>query len=111
MFIVDFFFVQAPHGFKVQLVFTDEFGVYCHNQGQCYHWVEVRYSQEIGLPGPRFCCYKRPTATLTSETDEMAVIFRTNWTTDYKSARRGFKATYFAGMLIINIRNYGPWSV
>ena len=89
--------MQAPFGYRVELQFVDDFSVYCHNQNQCYHWAEVRYSANIGLPGPRFCCYRKPDAIMTSETRDMALVFRSNWTIPYRNSRRGFKAAYMAG--------------
>lgn len=45
--------LQAPANHHVVLKFEDDFGVYCHNDKQCYHWVEVRHGKDIGLQGPR----------------------------------------------------------
>ncbi|KAI0215091.1 Zinc metalloproteinase dpy-31 [Lamellibrachia satsuma] len=88
--------VKAPANHKLVLTFVDDFGVYCHNQGQCHHWIEVRHSTDLGLQGPRFCCHDTPTDTVTSDTDEMMLVFKTNWTVPWASATRGFKARIVA---------------
>ena len=45
----------------------------------------------------RFCCYDNPNPmNLTSETNEMAVIFKSNHPTKYERQRQGFKATLVA---------------
>jgi len=46
----------------------------------------------------RFCCYDRPTATLTSESNEMMIIFKSNFSNDYLITQRGFQAVVTAGM-------------
>ncbi len=53
---------QAPAGYNVRLWFADDFGVYCHYHDECFHWVEVKYKDNLGDPGPRFCCYQTPSA-------------------------------------------------
>ena len=45
--------VRAPAGQQVELQFDDKFGVFCHNQRECYHWVEVKYKNDKGMYGPR----------------------------------------------------------
>ncbi|KAI0225942.1 Zinc metalloproteinase nas-36 [Lamellibrachia satsuma] len=88
--------IQAPANHRVVLNFEGEFGIYCHNSGQCHHWVEVRTGTNLGRQGPRFCCYRIPEDVLRSETGEMAVVFRTNWNVPWKTAKRGFKASFVA---------------
>ncbi|KAK2188834.1 hypothetical protein NP493_122g04004 [Ridgeia piscesae] len=57
--------LSAPANHTVELRFEDEFGLYAHTQGQCYHWVEVHYGKHFGSPGPRFCSVTRPDKTVT----------------------------------------------
>ena len=52
--------IQAPRGYKIQMRFEGNFGVYCHYHQQCFHWVEVKYAGNLDEPGPRFCCYSTP---------------------------------------------------
>ncbi|KAK2138922.1 hypothetical protein NP493_6938g00000 [Ridgeia piscesae] len=54
--------IKAPANHRVVLTFEDEFGLYCHNEGQCHHWVEVRTGTNLGRQGARFCCYRKPTS-------------------------------------------------
>ena len=50
---------QAPEGYKVVMNFVDDFGIYCHNEYQCYHWLEVRHSKDLGNQGPRLVARTR----------------------------------------------------
>ncbi|KAI0225937.1 Zinc metalloproteinase dpy-31 [Lamellibrachia satsuma] len=88
--------ITAPVNHRVELRFEDDFGLYSHTQGQCYHWVEVHNSKHFGSPGPRFCGRNRPLKTLESETNEMMVAFRANYTAYWNAERRGFKARFVA---------------
>ena len=56
----------------------------------------LRYMLHFVLFIFRFCCNQRPDATLESETEEMSVVFKANWTTYSVDSRRGFKAVYLA---------------
>ena len=47
----------------------------------------------------RLCGYTLPTETFTSKTDEMMIVFRTNWTVPWSTAKRGFKASFVAGKI------------
>ncbi|CAH1772852.1 unnamed protein product, partial [Owenia fusiformis] len=90
--------IQAPAGSRVVLYFVDTFGVYCTQPSvgnACFHWVEVKYKNNKEQTGPRFCCYSTPSDRVTSEGNEMQVLFRANHTASrYK--RKGFKARYYA---------------
>ncbi|KAI0225936.1 Zinc metalloproteinase dpy-31 [Lamellibrachia satsuma] len=88
--------ITAPVNHRVELRFEDDFGLYSHTQGQCYHWVEVHNSKHFGSPGPRFCGRSRPQRTVTSETNEMMIVFRSNYSTHWNAERRGFKANFLA---------------
>jgi len=48
----------------------------------------------------RFCCFARPTAALTSESNEMMVVFKSNFSYDYLARQRGFQAVVTAGKSI-----------
>ncbi|CAH1774643.1 unnamed protein product [Owenia fusiformis] len=85
--------IIAPKGCRIVLRFVDYFEIFCKND-VCYHWLEIKYTKSLGLPGPRFCCKpeKMPEA-LISKTNEAVVLFRS----DYKSEtthRGGFKLEY-----------------
>ncbi|KAK2191475.1 hypothetical protein NP493_53g21035 [Ridgeia piscesae] len=43
--------IKAPANHRVVLTFEDEFGLYCHNEEQCHHWVEVRTGTNLGRQG------------------------------------------------------------
>ncbi|KAK2188835.1 hypothetical protein NP493_122g04028 [Ridgeia piscesae] len=88
--------LSAPANHTVELRFVDDFHLFAHTQGQCYHWVEVHYSKHFGSPGPRFCGTTRPDKTVTSETNEMMLAFRSNYSVIWDSTRRGFKASFVA---------------
>ena len=45
----------------------------------------------------RFCCYDRPTAGVVSESNEMMVVFKSNFSYDYLVYQRGFQARVVAG--------------
>lgn len=49
----------------------------------------------------RFCGRNRPLKTLESETNEMMVAFRTNYTAYWNAERRGFKARFVAGKSLL----------
>jgi astacin len=82
---------KAPQGYRLTLNFEGEFGLYCQYSA-CYHWVEVKYKSALGLEGARFCCYERPKVNVTSELNEMMVVFKSNFSVDYYTAQRGFAA-------------------
>nr|QTJ24581.1 astacin [Perinereis aibuhitensis] len=99
--------IRAPRNLKVELQFEDDFGVFCHNQRECYHWVEVKYKTDKGMYGPRFCCYDTPHVMLRSEDEEMVIIFRTNFTvtqTFLNHLHTGFKASVRA------VSDSGPYT-
>ena len=50
----------------------------------------------------RFCCFERPTETLTSESNEMMIIFKSNYSYDYLVNQRGFHAVLTAGKLVVH---------
>ncbi|KAK2149396.1 hypothetical protein LSH36_454g04033 [Paralvinella palmiformis] len=86
--------IKAPPKHTIKLTFDSDFGVFCMHSESCFHWVEVKYKTDFEYPGPRFCCYDKPNAAnLTSETNEMTVIFKSDFPTNYENTRRGFKAT------------------
>ena len=59
-------------------------------------WREVTKRTAFGC---RFCCLQRPTTTLKSESNEMMIIFKSNYSIDSDYLRRGFQAVVKAGML------------
>ena len=58
-FINSLYRSQAPSNCKVQISFNtfDSFGIYAHTQDQCYHWLEVKYTNDFGKAGPRYVSY------------------------------------------------------
>jgi hypothetical protein len=82
--------LKAPEGCSIVGNFTDTFGLPCSWNKACQQWVEIKYSTDLQLRGPRFCCTSPPTATLTSEGSEMVVTFRSD-TLDNQDPQTGFK--------------------
>lgn len=92
--------LKSTLGFRLQFSFVDEFGIYCLEQS-CYHWVEVRFGKNPAIEGPRFCCDSRPNVLLTSEDQQMLVLFRSNWNATVSDGGqygnlRGFRAVVTA---------------
>lgn len=79
--------IVAPEGRKVRFEFIDTFILPCNTP--CKDYVEVRYSS-MSLPGPRYCCNKKPTRVFTSATRAMLINFRTF----SGSTRQGFRGQY-----------------
>ncbi|KAK2188838.1 hypothetical protein NP493_122g05011 [Ridgeia piscesae] len=88
--------ISAPPNHTVELRFKDEFGVYAHTQGECFHWVEVNFAKNFGSPGARFCGRSHPNETIKSNTTVMMITFRSNFSRVLKEDRRGFKASFVA---------------
>jgi hypothetical protein len=87
--------IKAPASYTLELEFSEDFGIICSVGSACkFHWVEIKYKNDLGLEGPRFCCYDRPSDILISESNEMMVIFQSNYSFDPedKSEQGGFQA-------------------
>ena len=122
--------LQAQPGQAISLQFDGDFGLYCEYNA-CFHWVEVKYANDLGIEGPRyvssssipqhrevinfrnnnlttclqclvylfdlrFCGVSRPSAVITSESSEMMVTMRTNYS-GLRMYQRGFKANITSG--------------
>lgn len=84
--------IRVPPGWNVVLKFQDEFGLLEHRQGECFHWVEVKYLTDKQKNGPRYCGSETPNETIVSEDQEMVVIFKSNFSSSNHRANVGFKA-------------------
>ena len=84
--------IRVPQNWHVVLRFNEKFGIYSVNQGECFHWVEVKYKADKQLNGPRFCDSRAPTEPLVSEDQEMVIIFKSNFSTSNHRANIGFQA-------------------
>jgi hypothetical protein len=71
--------IKAPENYTLQLSFRGNFSIYCEESACAYDWVEIKYKKDLGLEGARFCCDHRPRFTVTSESNEMMVIFQSNY--------------------------------
>jgi len=62
--------------------------------------VEPQRDKEVCLCC-RFCDYERPNVTLKSESNEMMIIFKSNYSFDYSWLWRGFQAVVKAGTCML----------
>lgn len=46
--------LRAPPGWHVVMQFVNAFGVRAQSQGECEHWVEVKYTSDMQHNGPRY---------------------------------------------------------
>jgi astacin len=81
--------ITVPRGYYVQLQFVGVFYIFGNTYRCAWHWVEVKYKSDLGLDGPRFC-WTAHSDVLTSESNEMLVIFKSNFL--QTSRIRGFQA-------------------
>lgn len=89
-------YFQAPQDYVVKLQFVGNFGLYSEYNA-CYHWVEVKYKSDLGLEGPRFCGSSRPNVSVVSQSNEMMIVFRSNFSNDILVTQRGFQAVLTVG--------------
>ncbi|ELU10783.1 hypothetical protein CAPTEDRAFT_223627 [Capitella teleta] len=87
--------IKAPEGHRVVMTFEDDFGIYCYNR-RCLHWLEIRSTADLGIPGPRYCCTYTPKDQITSETNQAVLTFRALDTHSNSGQRRGFQLKYVA---------------
>ena len=45
--------LQANPRYNVRVQFTDSFGVYANDKETCFHWVEIKYANDLTPAGPR----------------------------------------------------------
>jgi len=79
--------IKVSPGYRIQLQFYENeendvpFEVFCR-RNVAYHWVEVRYKDDLSYTGPRFCgtsMPELPDGKLTSSGSEMRIIFKSNY--------------------------------
>ncbi|KAI0231296.1 Zinc metalloproteinase dpy-31 [Lamellibrachia satsuma] len=88
--------IKAPANHRVVLTFEGFFGIYCVDVETCFHWLEVKSNNNVEKTGARFCCRDPPTDVIKSDTREMVLVFKSNFTTTWQSDRRGFKVKVVA---------------
>jgi hypothetical protein len=79
--------LQAPRKMRIMIEFEGDFGFLCSTS--CADYIELKLGKDQRLTGPRFCCHNKPTETFISDTNSMAVIFRSQYGED-----RGFRLRF-----------------
>ena len=53
MYLSFWMLFQANPGYKVQVSFTGNFGIYANDKESCFDWVEIKYKNDVTSAGPR----------------------------------------------------------
>ncbi|XP_013405873.1 zinc metalloproteinase dpy-31 isoform X2 [Lingula anatina] len=91
--------IKAPHDKLIAVRFTGtRFGFPCttYPYVTCDDYVEVRYGDDIGVTGARFCCQERPNVTIISSSNEVLVLLRSTRKEHAGCGKRfGFRLNYW----------------
>uniref|UniRef100_A0A0N4ZMC0 Zinc metalloproteinase n=1 Tax=Parastrongyloides trichosuri TaxID=131310 RepID=A0A0N4ZMC0_PARTI len=82
--------ITAPTGKRIEISFVDEFAFLCTST--CMDYVEIKLQKDQRNTGPRFCCNEKPKDSFISESNQVAVIFRSQIGSDI-GFRIGYKFT------------------
>lgn len=95
--------ITTDPGYKIKITFSSPFGIHCYGSQdgsgapleEChYHWVEVKYDEDMSKNGYRQCCQRTPTPII-SKGRIMVVSFRS---IDKDGGRpKGFRAEISLG--------------